>query len=57
MSCFTPFELPDGAKIPERSVSITEFGAVPGGKVKNTLAFKDAIAYLSQRGGGPGGCA
>ena len=47
MSCFTPFELPDGAKIPERSVSITEFGAVPGGKVKNTLAFKDAIAYLS----------
>ena len=52
MSCFTPFELPYGAKIPERSVSITEFGAVPGGKVKNTLAFKDAIAYLSQRGGG-----
>ncbi|MBO7358531.1 MAG: glycoside hydrolase family 28 protein [Clostridia bacterium] len=52
MSCFIPFELPDGAKIPERSVSISDFGAVPGGKIKNTLAFQDAIAYLAKRGGG-----
>ena len=52
MSWFTPFELPTGASIPERSVSITDFGAVPGGKVKNTLAFQNAIAYLAERGGG-----
>ncbi|MCR4622619.1 MAG: glycoside hydrolase family 28 protein [Clostridiales bacterium] len=52
MSCFTPFELPTGASIPDRSVSITDFGAVPGGKVKNTPAFQNAIAYLVERGGG-----
>ncbi|MBR4235674.1 MAG: glycoside hydrolase family 28 protein [Clostridia bacterium] len=52
MSCFTPFELPTGAHIPARSVSITDFSAVPGGKVKNTLAFKQAIAALSEQGGG-----
>ncbi|MCR4577334.1 MAG: glycoside hydrolase family 28 protein [Clostridiales bacterium] len=52
MSCFTSFELPDGAKIPECSVSITDFGAVPGGKVKNTTAFRSAIEYLAKNGGG-----
>ncbi len=49
---FTPFEMPTGAHIPDRQVSITDFGAQPGGTVKNTKAFADAIAYLSSRGGG-----
>ncbi len=52
MGFFTPFEPPTGAQIPDRSVSILDFGAVPGGKVKNTLAFEKAIARLSELGGG-----
>ena len=59
MGFFTPFDMPTGAVIPDRHVSITDFGAVPGGQVKNTRAFADAIDYLSARGGGrvdiPGG--
>ena len=52
MSCFTPFALPTGACIPDREVSVLDFGAVPGGKVKNTSAFREAIEYLHEKGGG-----
>ncbi|MBR5751736.1 MAG: glycoside hydrolase family 28 protein [Clostridia bacterium] len=52
MNFFTPFEMPTGASIPERSVCITDFGGVPGGREKNTLAFQSAIAHLSALGGG-----
>ena len=52
MSCFTPFEMPSGVQIPGRSANITEFGAIPGGKVKNTLVFQNAITYLDNQGGG-----
>lgn len=52
MEFFTPFEMPIGASIPDRAVSITDFGAVEGGKVKNTKAFADAIDHLAARGGG-----
>ncbi|MBN2213480.1 MAG: glycoside hydrolase family 28 protein [Bacteroidales bacterium] len=45
--------------IPEYSVSITGFGAVPGGQTINTKAFADAIQNVSDKGGGkvivPGG--
>jgi len=34
------------------TVSITQFGGVSGGKVKNTEAFKKAIEDLSKKGGG-----
>ena len=52
MSVFQPFELPTGASIPDRSVSIVDFGAIPGGQVKNTQAFAAAIDHLSALGGG-----
>ena len=52
MGFFTPFEMPTGASIPDRQVSITDFGAVPGGKIKNTQAFADAIDHLAALGGG-----
>ena len=29
MNFFKPFEMPTGASIPERTVSIVDFGAVP----------------------------
>ena len=38
--------------IPARSVSLTDFGAVPDGVTLNTEAFAKAIAHLSQQGGG-----
>ena len=49
-----PFEmdeipLPD---IPSRSVDIRDFGACGDGQTLNTGAFRDAIEYLSSRGGG-----
>ena len=50
MKFFKPFEMPTGAAIPEREVSIVDFGAVPcsltaesevvPGSVKNTEAIK-----------------
>ena len=52
MSCFIPFELPTGARIPDRQVSVCDFGAVPGGEIKNTRAFAGAISALAAQGGG-----
>lgn len=52
MAFFTPFDMPTGASIPDRTVNIADFGAVSGGKVKNTQAIDTAIAYLAARGGG-----
>jgi polygalacturonase len=39
-------------EIPDYSVNINDFGAEPGGQVLNTKAFEDAIAAVSERGGG-----
>ncbi|MGA2787231.1 MAG: glycoside hydrolase family 28 protein [Verrucomicrobiota bacterium] len=39
-------------KIPKRTVSITDFGAVPDGKTLNTEAFAKAISALADKGGG-----
>ena len=59
MGFFTPFEMPTGANIPDRHVSVADFGAVPGGKANNSLAFARAVDFLASRGGGrldvPGG--
>lgn len=52
MSYFVPFDLPTGAQIPEREVSIADFGAVEGGLVKNTDAIAQAIDHLAGLGGG-----
>ncbi|MFA9389874.1 MAG: glycoside hydrolase family 28 protein [Prolixibacteraceae bacterium] len=38
--------------IPNYSVTLTDFGAVSGGQVINTQAFADAIAAVSNKGGG-----
>ena len=38
--------------IPDFAVSITDFGAVPGGQVLNTQAFADAIDAVTEKGGG-----
>ncbi|WP_341224883.1 glycoside hydrolase family 28 protein [uncultured Arcticibacterium sp.] len=38
--------------IPSNSVNITDFGAVSGGLVDNTKAFEDAIAAVTEKGGG-----
>ena len=38
--------------IPSHSVSIADFGGVPDGKTLNTQAFAEAIAKLSELGGG-----
>lgn len=48
------FKMPTVAEtsFPATSVSIKDFGAVAGGNVKNTEAFKKAIASISQKGGG-----
>ncbi len=40
------------ASFPANTISITQFGGVSGGNVKNTLAFKKAIDDLSKKGGG-----
>ena len=49
-----PFEMPDVPRpaIPNRSVCITDFGAVPDGNTLCTQAFADAIESLAQQGGG-----
>jgi polygalacturonase len=38
--------------IPAYTVKLTDFGAVTGGQVLNTQAFADAIAAVTQKGGG-----
>lgn len=52
MSFFKPFEMPTGASIPAREVSIADFGAVEGGQVKNTQAIRAAIEHVAAQGGG-----
>jgi len=44
-----PVKLPD---IPNRSVSIKEFGAIGDGRTINTRPINEAIAHLSAQGGG-----
>ena len=39
-------------KIPKRSTSVTDFGAVPDGKTLNTEAIAKGIAALADKGGG-----
>jgi len=48
------FEMPrvQEPKIPKRTATITEFGAVPDGKTLNTEAIAKAIAALAEKGGG-----
>ena len=38
--------------IPDHTVTITDFGAVPDGQTLNTKAFADAIAAAAEKGGG-----
>ncbi len=49
-----PFSMPRVAvpKIPARSVTITDFGAVGDGKFLNTDAFARAIRHIADQGGG-----
>lgn len=49
-----PFDMPEVTlpAIPDRTVSIADFGAVGDGMTLNTQAFADAIAELSRQGGG-----
>lgn len=48
------FEMPlvQEPVIPGNSVSIVDFGAISGGEVLNSKAFADAIAAVSENGGG-----
>ncbi len=43
---------PEAARIPDRQVSVTEFGAVADGITSNTEAFRKAVEALSKQGGG-----
>ncbi len=52
MRFFKPFDMPTGAAIADREVSILDFGGVEGGKVKNTEAIRTAIDTLAEQGGG-----
>lgn len=49
-----PFDMPEIARpeIPERRVSLEDFGGTGDGVTLNTKAFADAIASLSAHGGG-----
>ena len=49
-----PFDMPKVTRpvIPNRSVSITDFGGVGDGVTLNTEAFAKAVSALSQKGGG-----
>ena len=49
-----PFDMPEIARpeIPERRVSLEDFGGTGDGVTLNTKAFADAIASLSAQGGG-----
>ncbi|MGE4514790.1 MAG: glycoside hydrolase family 28 protein, partial [Chryseobacterium sp.] len=48
------FKMPQVAEtsFPANTVSITQFGGVAGGNIKNTEAFRKAIEDLSKKGGG-----
>jgi polygalacturonase len=43
---------PARAVIPDRQVSLADFGGVPDGVTSNTEAFREAIATLDKQGGG-----
>ncbi|MEY4490142.1 MAG: hypothetical protein RIQ79_2650 [Verrucomicrobiota bacterium] len=49
-----PFAMPQLQRpvFPKRAVNIIDYGAVPGGEVKNTAAIAAAIAALDKAGGG-----
>jgi polygalacturonase len=49
-----PFAMPEIAEpiFPDRECVITNFGAVPGGKISNTESFKKAIESCASSGGG-----
>ena len=49
-----PFPMPELAApvFPEKQFKLTDYGAVPDGKTKNTEAFAKAIAACNQAGGG-----
>lgn len=47
-----PMERIERPEINSRRVSITDFGAVPDGSTLNTDAFRKAVDYLAQEGGG-----
>ncbi len=49
-----PFEMPafEAPTFPDRSFSIVDFGARPGGEESNTLAIRRAIAACAEAGGG-----
>lgn len=49
-----PFEMPqlERPRFPDVVFSITDFGAEPGGEVKNTKAINDSIAACAAAGGG-----
>ena len=49
-----PFEMPEVSRpqIPDRSVSLSDFGGNGNGIALNTDAFAQAVEYLSSRGGG-----
>ncbi len=49
-----PFEMGKVSRpdIPDREALLTDFGGNGNGIASNTQAFKDAIAWLSERGGG-----
>ena len=44
--------LPAAVQIPDRNVSILDFGGVPDGASLNTEAFRKAVAALDKQGGG-----
>ncbi|MBE5816200.1 MAG: glycoside hydrolase family 28 protein [Clostridiales bacterium] len=52
MKFFKPFTHPTPPVIPQRRVSITDFGAIEGGEVLNREAINKAIDAVSQMGGG-----
>ena len=49
-----PFEMPQLQRpvFPDRQVNILDYGAAPGGEVKNTAAIANAIAAIEKLGGG-----
>ena len=44
--------VPAAAVIPDRQVSLSDYGGVPDGVTLNTEAFRKAVAALSKQGGG-----
>ena len=43
---------PAPVQIPDHSVNLKDFGAVPDGQTLNTEAFEKAISALNKKGGG-----